>query len=55
MSKSIYKYCSLSSGIKIIKSGSVLLNNPKYFNDPFDSQIDIDEKDKLNAEKIMIN
>lgn len=55
MSNYIYKYCSLSSGIKIIKSGSVPLNNPKYFNDPFDSLIDIDEKDKLNAEKIMIN
>ena len=55
MSKSIYKYCSLSSAIKIIKSESVLLNNPKCFNDPFDSQIDIFEKDKINAEKLMIN
>ena len=33
----MYKYTSLSSAIKIIKSGKVLLNKPSKFNDPFDS------------------
>lgn len=34
MSDLIYKYSSLDSAIKIIKTSSVLLNAPSKFNDP---------------------
>lgn len=40
----IYKYSSLDSAIKIIKSGRVLLNKPSEFNDPFDSKLFINNK-----------
>lgn len=50
-----YKYTSMSNAIKIIKSGSVILNNPKNFNDPFDTNLIIDEKDKRKALDLMYN
>ena len=55
MSNLIYKYSSLDSAIKIIKTSSVLLNAPSKFNDPFDSILEIDEKDKERALNLIIN
>lgn len=51
----IYKYCSLNSAIKILKSGSVLLNAPSEFNDPFDSKFVIDEVTKNKTIDLIIN
>ena len=50
-----YKYTSLASAIKIIKSGSVILNNPNNFNDPFDTNIIIDEQNKQETLNLMYN
>ena len=50
-----YKYTSMANAIKIIKSSSVILNNPKNFNDPFDTNFIIDEKDKKKALELMYN
>lgn len=55
MSNFIYKYSSLDSAIKIIKTSSVLLNPPSKFNDPFDSILEIDEKDKEKSLNLVIN
>ena len=55
MSNLIYKYSSLDSAIKIIKTSSVLLNAPSKFNDPFDSILEIDEKDKAKSLNLIIN
>jgi len=55
MSNLIYKYSSLDSAIKIIKTSSVLLNAPSKFNDPFDSVLEIDEKDKEKSLNLIIN
>lgn len=54
MSK-MYKYTSLSSAIKIIKSGKVLLNKPSKFNDPFDCAFSSDEKDEKNSLNLLFN
>lgn len=43
--KSIYKYASIDTAIKIIDSEKVLLNNPDNFNDPFDAMINIDDEE----------
>ena len=43
--KSIYKYASIDTAIKILDSERVLLNNPDNFNDPFDAMINIDDKE----------
>ena len=51
----IYKYASLNSAIKIIKNGSVLLNTPDNFNDPFDSIINITEEEKQKVLDLTIN
>ncbi len=51
----VYKYTSLESAIKIIKSESVLLNNPTKFNDPYDSNIKINENEKNKAIDIVLN
>ena len=48
----IYKYTSLSSAISILKSGGVVLNNPKNFNDPNDSSFVQSKKDKKRIEKL---
>ena len=48
----IYKYTSLNSAISILKSGGVVLNNPKNFNDPNDSSFVQSEKDKRKIEKL---
>lgn len=50
-----YKYTSLASAIKIIKSSSVILNNPNNFNDPFDTNIIIDEQNKQETLNLMYN
>ena len=55
MSNLIYKYSSLDSAIKIIKTSSVLLNAPSKFNDPFDSILEIDENDKAKSLNLIIN
>ena len=41
----IYKYTSMDSAIKIIKSEKVLLNKPTKFNDPFDCSFGLDKDD----------
>lgn len=51
----IYKYASMDSAIKILKSGSVLLNSPSSFNDPFDSLIDISNEEKEKVLDLIIN
>lgn len=51
----VYKYTSLESAIKIIKSESVLLNNPAKFNNPFDSSIKINENEIQKAIDIVLN
>lgn len=38
---SIFKYCSLDVGEKIISSQSLKFNNPSFFNDPFDCDINL--------------
>lgn len=37
----IFKYCSLDIGELIISSQLLKFNNPKFFNDPFDCDIDL--------------
>lgn len=51
----IYKYSSMESAIKIINKGSVLLNEPSKFNDPFDSKIVISEEDKEKCLELIYN
>ena len=45
----IYKYCSLSTAIEIIRSQSLKFTNPKAFNDPFDCDIDLLEFNFMEA------
>ena len=54
MSK-MFKYTSLSSAIKIIKSGKVLLNKPSKFNDPFDCAFSSDKKDEKKSFELLFN
>ena len=54
MSK-IYKYTSLSSAIKIIKSEKIILNKPLKFNDPFDCSFSSDKKDEKKSFDLLIN
>ena len=42
----VYKYSSVEDAIKIVKSGGIRLNNPKNFNDPYDSQFEISSEDE---------
>lgn len=51
----LYKYTSVSSATKIIKSSSVILNNPEKFNDPFDSNIFIKKENKKEAFDLIYN
>lgn len=50
MSK-IYKYSSASSGLKILKSGEVILSNPERFNDPFECRFNtsLEELNKVKS------
>lgn len=54
MSK-IYKYTSLISAIKIIRSGKILLSNPSKFNDPFDCSFSIDKLDEHKSFDLLMN
>lgn len=38
----LYKYCSVDTAEKIFRSGSVLLNSPFGFNDPFDMMLRVE-------------
>lgn len=49
----IYKYTSLESAVAILKSGGVVLSNPKDFNDPNDCSFVQDNKDKVRIEKLI--
>jgi len=51
----IYKYTSIDSAINIVKSGKVILNSPKYFNDPFDCEIKINEKNNKKTFDLICN
>ena len=51
----IYKYTSINSALKIIKSNQVLLNKPEKFNDPFDSLMDVSEEEKQRVLDLTIN
>ena len=51
----MYKYTSLSSAIKIVKNGSILLNSPSKFNDPFDCAFGIDKKDSKRSFDLIFN
>lgn len=49
----IYKYTSLNSAISVLKSGGVLLNNPRVFNDPNDCVFTQEKKDKQKIEQLV--
>lgn len=49
----IYKYCSVESAKSILSNNCVILNNPKKFNDPFDSIIDISKEDEDKSREIV--
>ena len=51
----IFKYCSLDISTLILENNEVLLNEPKYFNDPYDTNILLDENDLSKAKDILIN
>ena len=51
----IYKYTSLENAIKIIENESVILTNPKAFNDPFDSKLVIRENEIDDAINLIKN
>lgn len=51
----IYKYTSINSAIKILKSEGVVLNNPINFNDPSDCSFFQSEKDKKKIDKLLDN
>lgn len=50
----IYKYASLDSAIKILKDDRLLLRNPSYFNDPFDTNVKRDPNDIKRVRKISV-
>src|SRR5690554_3679802 len=51
----IFKYCSLDVSALIIENNEILLNEPKNFNDPYDTNILFDENDLSKAKDILIN
>ena len=51
----IYKYTSLENAAKTLENGSVLLNNPYYYNDPFDCLIKPSEQEKEECYKMIVN
>jgi len=51
----IFKYCSIDVSTLILKNNEILLNEPKNFNDPYDTNILLDEKDLSKAKDILIN
>lgn len=51
----IFKYCSLDISALILENNEILLNEPKNFNDPYDTNILLDEKDLIKAKDILIN
>lgn len=52
--KVIYKYLSYEDALKTLENNSVVLNNPLNYNDPFDSVIDIDEKDEEKTIQLLM-
>lgn len=52
---SIYKYCSTETSFLILENNKILLNEPRNFNDPYDTNILLDEKDLSKAKDILIN
>lgn len=55
MSRVIYKYATLESAINIIKTRAVVLNSPDKFNDPFDSKLDINDKEIKHSIQLVEN
>ena len=51
----IYKYTSIDSAIKIIKTEKVLLNKPSKFNDPFDCSFGFDINDEKKSFDLLFN
>jgi hypothetical protein len=51
----IFKYCSIDVSTLILENNEILLNEPKNFNDPYDTNILLDEKDLSKAKDILIN
>lgn len=51
----VYKYCSLASALKIVKSGAVVLNAPSRFNDPFDSRFFISNESRQKTIDLIHN
>ena len=51
----IYKYASVDSAIKIIKTEKVLLNKPSKFNDPFDCSFWFDKNDEKKSFDLLFN
>lgn len=51
----IFKYCSLDLSALIMENNEILLNEPKNFNDLYDTNILFDENDLSKAKDILIN
>lgn len=51
--KKIYKYLNLHDGLLTVENNSVALNNPYYFNDPYDSSIDYTEREFEKAVEVI--
>lgn len=51
----LYKYTSVETAIRIINTEKILLNSPDNFNDPFDSEIYIEEYERYKALDLFIN
>lgn len=51
----MYKYASIDSAIKIIKTERVLLNKPSKFNDPFDCSLMLDKDDEKKSFDLLFN
>ena len=50
----IYKYLTCENAIETIKTKCVCFNNPLNYNDPFDSIIDISEKEKKRSYDLLV-
>ena len=53
MDDKIYKYTSIRSAISILRTKSILLNNPKNFNDPYDCDFVQDKSDYEKCQKLI--
>ena len=48
---SLFKFTSQKNALDILQNSRLLISNPKYFNDPFDSRVAVDDND-LEAKRL---